>query len=588
MAGINVTGLTGSSTFDWQTFVTTIVADDRAAQENALQTEQSTNQTQNSALSTIQSDLTALQTAVTTLNTPTEFNARTATSSDTNWAVTAAAGTPQGTYTFNVTQLATASSLTGPANLGAPLATSPDVSGVSLATLGTAVAPTAGTFTINGVPITVNLSDSLQDLLTQINTATAAAGQPVTASYDPGTDHIKLASPAPILLGAANDTSNFLAAAQLNNNGSGAIESSAGLGVMSPTATLAAARLSHPVTAVDGTGKGSFTINGVTIAYNVNSDSLNAVIARINASAAGVTAAYSPLTGKFSLTNTVTGDLGMTVSESSGGLLGSLGVTGSTPLTHGLNAKYTVNGGPTLTSSSNVLTGASHGLTGLTVTPTTMGTPVTVTVAADTPAMQTNIQAFIASYNAVQNDITNETRITSANGNVTAATLSNDPEVLSLASSLRSAVFAAVPGVSSTLSRLQDIGIDFTSGSNNLSIVDSTALTAALTNQPDQVSAYFQKTGSGFAANLNKILNSYLGVNGLPGEIANEQTALTKSNTDITAQIATIEARLATEQAQMTAQFQAMQNAESSYSQMQTVLTNAFGNNNSSSTTKTG
>ncbi len=583
MAGINVTGLTTSSTFDWQSFVTTIVGQDRTAQENPLQARQTTNAGKTGALSTIQSDLTTLQSTVATLNTVDLFNARTATSSASGWTVLASAGAPAGVYNFNVSQLATASSLTGTTNLAAPLAATADVSGVSLATLGTATNPTAGIFTVNGAQVSVSLGDSLQDLFGKISAATGGA---VTAAYDPGTDHITLASASPIVLGAANDTSNFLSVARLDNNGTGAIGSSARLGALSRTATLASARLGTPITAVDGSGNGSFTINGVSIAYNVNTDSLNAVLARINASAAGVTAAYDAKADHLSITNRVTGDLGLSLSEGAGGFLGAFGLASGTTLARGLNALYTVNGGATIVSPSNTLTDASHGLAGLTVTPTTMGTTETVTVTANTTAMRTNIQAFLAAYNAVQNDITSQTQVISANGQVTTGPLSSDHDVQDWGHQLRNAVFTAVPGLGGAISRLQDIGIDFTSNSSNLAIKDSTALDNALTNQPDVVSAFFQQSGTGFAAKLGTLFNGFLGTNNQPGLIAGKLTAFTKDNTDITTQIATIETRLAVEKAQLTASFLTMQNAQSSFNQMQTVLDNLFGNNSNSNSKK--
>ncbi len=575
MASINVTGLTSSSSFDWQTFVTTIVGDDRTARESPLTKLQTTNQTKGGALTAISTALTALQKAVATLNTPQEFNASVATTTGAGWTVNSDANTPIGTYTLDVSQLASASALTGTTGLGAPLANSSDVTGVSLATMHTAVPPTAGFFTINGTRITVNLGDSLQDLLTQIHTATG-----VTASYDSTTDKIQLASGSPIVLGAANDTSNFLTVAQLSNNGTGALHSAGALGVASTTATLTAANLATPITAVDGTGGGSFTVNGVAINYNINSDSIKAVINRINASTAGVTAAYNPLTGKFSLTNNQTGDMGLTISEGPGGLLAALGITGATPLTEGTNAEYTINGGAKITSASNTLDTASHGIPGLTVTVATKGSPETVTVAPNTTAMQNNIQAFIDTYNAVQTDITNQTEIISGNGKAITAPLTNDPGVDKMADQLRAAVFAAVPGISSALGRIEDLGIDFTPGSNNLSITDSTKLINAITNNPTQVAAFFQQSSTGFSANLTQVLNTYLGLNGLPGTISKEQTTLTSNNADITKQIAAIETSLKAETAQMSAQFQAMQKAESSYSQMQSVLNADFGNNN--------
>src|SRR5690606_35672021 len=99
------------------------------------------------------------------------------------------------------------------------------------------------------------------------------------------------------------------------------------------------------VTAVDADGKGSFTINGVSIDFDVDADSLSTVLARINASSAGVTASFDSASDRVVLTNKSTGDLGISLSEAAGGLLGALGLTNGTTFTAGENAAFTVNGG---------------------------------------------------------------------------------------------------------------------------------------------------------------------------------------------------------------------------------------------------
>ena len=76
-----------------------------------------------------------------------------------------------------------------------------------------------GTFTVNGHPVTIALTDSLADVFTKISTAT---GGHVTGAYDPtpGVDGIKLTSDnGELVLGAANDTSNFTLAMKLANTG---------------------------------------------------------------------------------------------------------------------------------------------------------------------------------------------------------------------------------------------------------------------------------------------------------------------------------------------------------------------------------
>ncbi len=74
---------------------------------------------------------------------------------------------------------------------------------------------TAGTFTINGVSISVAQGQNMYDVLTAINQSSAG----VTASYDAGTGAITLANkntgPQNIVLGSSSDTSNFLQAAGL-------------------------------------------------------------------------------------------------------------------------------------------------------------------------------------------------------------------------------------------------------------------------------------------------------------------------------------------------------------------------------------
>ena len=99
------------------------------------------------------------------------------------------------------------------------------------------------------------------------------------------------------------------------------------------------------------TRNGSFTLNGVAISYNTGTDSINSIVTRINGAGAGVSAAFDPITDKMTLQNATTGDVGFSVVESAGGLMGALGLTTGANLTRGLNAQYSVNGGPTLPHS---------------------------------------------------------------------------------------------------------------------------------------------------------------------------------------------------------------------------------------------
>jgi flagellar hook-associated protein 2 len=571
MAGLQLSGL--ASGLDWKSLVDSLISLERTP-ANRLAAEKVANNTRITALNNLGSRLNELRTASAALNTSGLFTGRTATfaSTGSSWSATAAAGATTGTFTFAVTQLATAAKRTGSADIGQGISATNDVSGVTLSTLGTGRPVTAGQFSINGARITVDPTESLQDLFDRISQGTDGA---VTASYDAASDRIQLSSDGPITLGAANDTSNFLSVARLHNNGTGSITSAAPLGTVNISATLTQARLRTDVTAVDAEGKGSFTINGVAIEYNVNNDSLSAVLARINASSAGVSAGFDPATDRVVLTNKATGDLGITVSEDAGGLLGALGITTGGTHSSGRNAEFSLNGGDTIVSTSNSLSEDAHGITGLIVNATSEGSQ-TITVGSDTAKMKTAIETFISKFNAVQQYIDEQTRVTSANGKVTAGTLSNNREIQQWSQAFRSAAFAVVGGLSGTIARLEHLGIDFTAGSAELSIKDQTKFDAALKNAPNDVEAFFRTASTGFAARFDRLFGSFTGPDGNGGLMKSQRESLTKANESIDRQIEEIDRRLVGRRAQMEAAFIAMEQAQAKIQQMQTQLTNSF------------
>jgi len=577
MASLQLSGLV--SGFDWKSFVDEMITYERSP-ATTMQAEISTNQLKLTSLSGIQTRVGDLRAAAKALNSDGVFDSRSASASDSGWSASATSGTPAGSYAFNLVRRATASTWNGAADIGSPLAASADVSGLTLASLGTALAPTAGEFTVDGKRVAVALSDSLQEVFDKISAATGGA---VTAAYDPAADRVTLAGSGPVVLGSVTDSSNLLSALRLANNGTANVTSSARLGAASTGATLANARLATAVTAVDGAGKGSFSLNGVSIDYNVNTDTLASVVSRINASAAGVTASFDPLGDRLTLVNNSTGDLGVALDEAAGGLLGALGLTpasGAT-LTRGLDAQFTVNGGATLTSKSNTLGAEAHGIAGLSVTPDEAGA-ATVTVANNTALMRTRINTFISTFNSLQDYIDNQTKVTSANGKVTSATLGDNREVQNWAAQLRSAVFNAVPGLEGAIARLDHLGIDFNGTSSTLAIKDSAKLEAALAQKPDQVSAFFRQASTGFSARLESLFTSYVGSFGDTGLLAGQRTNLTNRNAALTQQISDLDRRLEQRRAQLETGFIAMEKAQSTIKQMQSQLTNAFPTTTSS------
>jgi hypothetical protein len=145
-----------------------------------------------------------------------------------------------------------------------------------------------GQFTINGETISVATTDSLSDVVNRINLS--AAG--VTAAFDAASDSIDFTHNT---IGAAGtidlqgDTSNFLAATKLDS-----------INVVSGI-TPDNLKALDQVAAFSSVTSGNITINNTQISVDTTVDSLDDVIARINASSAGVIASFDPASQNFLL-----------------------------------------------------------------------------------------------------------------------------------------------------------------------------------------------------------------------------------------------------------------------------------------------
>ena len=566
---LQVAGL--ASNFDWKSFVDSIMELEHVPADR-LASEKSTNNQKVTLLSSLGSKLTTLQGSVQDLKAGSLFGKRTATSAtaSSTWSVSAATDTAVGSYKIAVSQLATSANLKGASDLGSALnPTTDDVSGLTLANLPIGQAITAGTFSVNGEQVTVALTDSLQDVFDAISTAT---GGDVTASYDHTTDKISLNSTnGDVILGAANDTSNILRSLKLGNNGTTSVTSSAKLGAVKTSATLASSNLA---TAVSGTG--SFAVNGVSISFDASTDTLSSVRKRINDSSAGVSASYDAPNDRVVLSNKSTGDLGISLDDTSGGLLAALGLTAGTTFTRGDNAEFTINDGDVLSSASNTLDVSSHGVTGLSVKVNATETQ-TITVAADTSAMRGKIETFIQDFNAVQQFLETNTKVsTDAKGKVTAATLSGNREIQEWARSLRTLAFQAVSGLGGSIDRIDDLGLDFKAGTNELEISDDSKLDDALTDATSDVGAFFTTDTTGFSAKLDAFIEK------IGAQNTDQQERINKTNTSLDEQIAAIERRLVQQRSVMESAFINMETAQSKIKQQQTAIDGMFASSSSS------
>jgi flagellar hook-associated protein 2 len=528
---LGVAGL--ASGFDWKALVDQLSEVERQPQTRLL-SDQNKLEQRNNAYGSVKTQLEVLMNRVKALTDGTLFGSRAATVSDTAAAsATVSAGTPLGSYAFNVTQLATSAAQRGAANAGAALSATDDVSGLLLSEAGFSTAVSGGTFTVNGKQITITTGDSLQGVFDAISTATAGD---VVASYSSGDDRITLTSGSgEIILGSATDTSNFLQAARLRNNGTGTIESTSSLGTVRTGVTLANANLA---TAITGGGAGEFKINGVSISFDTASDSISNVLDRINESAAGVSASYDSVNDRFVLTNKTTGDVGIALEDVTGNFLAATRLSAGS-IERGKNLLYTVNGGGQLTSQSNIITEASSGITGLSVTALDEGATFDVVVASDTAKIKTAITDFITDYNKAQSVIDTQTASTTdSKGKVTAGLLANERDPFDIASGLRSRAFGQLTGLTGVFDSLADLGISTSGDNNSLTLSDETALDDALANNLTSVSELFTNSTNGLAVQLGTFLENTVGDE---GSLVEKQSTLTSQSGAIDVDIENLE-----------------------------------------------
>lgn len=136
-----------------------------------------------------------------------------------------------------------------------------------------------GSFVLNGENISVSTSDSIDDVISRINSSTAG----VTATFNALTERIDFLQDNPgsaPTIDLQGDTSNFLQAVKL----AGAIVTPG----TDPEDDIAFENVGTFASVISG----DIQINGEQISIDTTTDSLSSVLERINASAAGVVASF--------------------------------------------------------------------------------------------------------------------------------------------------------------------------------------------------------------------------------------------------------------------------------------------------------
>lgn len=244
----------------------------------------------------------------------------------------------------------------------------------------------------------------------------------------------------------------------------------------------------------------------ITIAIDSSHQTLDGIASAINAAAAGVTASIvtdADGTAKLTLKGATGSAQAFTLSSDSDSLSAlDVGVNQSATNigSAALNAQLKVDGVSVERSSNTVkdlLDGVQLNLTGASV-------GKTVTLGSTTPsaALIQAVNDVVTTYNSFLADLTTETN------NATGA-LKSDYNATGLLRALRGLTLTTLTtgGADGTPNNLASIGVS-TNKDGTLS-VDSTALTAALTKNPDAVEALFADgngaTGGGLSAALDAI-----------------------------------------------------------------------------------
>jgi len=270
----------------------------------------------------------------------------------------------------------------------------------------------------------------------------------------------------------------------------------------------------------------SFKINGNSFSFK-STDTVASVINAVNASTSNVRLAYSSATDKFTLQSSQTGaQYGIDLAQTQGNLLDTLFGSGySSSITKGTDLIVSINGNQT-SRSSNTFT-----IDGLTVTANSLsnGTDTVVGTTRDTSSTVSAIKSFVSDYNALVSSlygaITEDTTykdyapltdaqkaemsdsaITAWEKNAKIGLLRNDDSISTFLQSMDEAFYTQVnsAGLAAYSIGIETVSTDLT---GKLTL-DESALTSALSTDPDAVAKLFTDSTSGISTLVSKAIDS--------------------------------------------------------------------------------
>lgn len=316
---------------------------------------------------------------------------------------------------------------------------------------------------------------------------------------------------------------------------------------------------------------GTFTIDGQTVTIGTGQNSLQGIVAAINASGAKVSASiindgtsYRMVINGTDAQNHVFDFSGIETSQK------VIDVTDPTYVAAYQDAApaQLVVDGVTMTKQSNTVTDAIQGVT---LNLLKEGATTTVSVTNDTSSITQKINSFVTAYNKVVTLVNSESAYDASSK--TAGVLSGNSTVRTIQQQLRSLLTTTVSGTSGSITSLAALGINSDSKTGTLS-VDSAKLSDALSNHYNDVVDYFTHNGDsvvtlaqnqyGIAQQFNMVIDSMVHpyvADGMAsnGSIEIAKRSLTNANADMDKRISDMEDLIAQKQTALETQFNAME-----------------------------
>jgi flagellar hook-associated protein 2 len=318
------------------------------------------------------------------------------------------------------------------------------------------------------------------------------------------------------------------------------------------------------------TGNITVNINGTDLQFDLDSDTINTVVSKINEANLGVTASYDSSQNRFFLNSNSTGsDAKIAITSDTSGFISNLGSDDNTSIlklsiNQGADVSYTGQNASIDFGDAKGLVSAANAITVNGITLNLKGADSsTITVTRNTDGVVDSITKFVDAYNKTLSILTtkvqekynkdyppltdaqkkamSESQINEWNAKAKSGLLRTDEKLKSIINSFRYTTSGYVKGIDGAYNSLSSIGIKTQANDQSGKLfIDKDALREALTKDPDSVKHLFTNASTadneqGIAAKLYK--TTVDGVSYLVGKASSDSSASMVDNSYIGKQI---------------------------------------------------